>query len=160
MGPPPSPSSARSRARSGCGPSASLGNHSSRTRVFHRSPPDARGRRALPPHYSGSNGLGVPHAQAWQLTGKGVHGDQGAHDVRPVGSKYLLEEAIGRGATGTVWRARQRETAGAEAAVAGRPGELVAIKVLKEELAEDPDIVMRFLRERSVLLRLTHPNIV
>ncbi|GAA0609018.1 serine/threonine-protein kinase [Streptomyces crystallinus] len=80
--------------------------------------------------------------------------------MRPVGSKYLLEEPLGRGATGTVWRARQREAAGAEAAVAGRPGETVAIKVLKEELANDADIVMRFLRERSVLLRLTHPNIV
>jgi len=80
--------------------------------------------------------------------------------VRPVGSKYLLEEPIGRGATGTVWRASQRETAGAEAAVPGQPGETVAIKVLKEELANDADIVMRFLRERSVLLRLTHPNIV
>ncbi|WP_217146872.1 serine/threonine-protein kinase, partial [Streptomyces sp. AC627_RSS907] len=80
--------------------------------------------------------------------------------MRPVGSKYLLEEPLGRGATGTVWRARQREAAGAEAAVAGQPGETVAIKVLKEELAHDPEIVMRFLRERSVLLRLTHPNIV
>ncbi|MBF6047435.1 protein kinase [Streptomyces sp. NRRL B-1677] len=80
--------------------------------------------------------------------------------MRPVGSKYLLEEVLGRGATGTVWRARQREAAGAEAAVSGRPGETVAIKVLKEELASDADVVMRFLRERSVLLRLTHPNIV
>ncbi|MFE2267298.1 serine/threonine-protein kinase [Streptomyces griseosporeus] len=94
--------------------------------------------------------------------------------MRPVGSKYLLEEPLGRGATGTVWRARMgvppaaelagaargRETAGAEAAVAGQPGETVAIKVLKEELANDADVVMRFLRERSVLLRLTHPNIV
>ncbi|WP_406344270.1 serine/threonine-protein kinase [Streptomyces sp. NBC_00648] len=80
--------------------------------------------------------------------------------MRPVGSKYLLEEPLGRGATGTVWRASQREAAGAEAAVAGQPGETVAIKVLKEELANDADVVMRFLRERSVLLRLTHPNIV
>ncbi|MGW5196339.1 serine/threonine-protein kinase [Streptomyces spiralis] len=80
--------------------------------------------------------------------------------MRPVGSKYLLEEPLGRGATGTVWRARQREAAGAEAAVPGQPGETVAIKVLKEELANDADVVMRFLRERSVLLRLTHPNIV
>lgn len=80
--------------------------------------------------------------------------------MRPVGSKYLLEEVLGRGATGTVWRARQREAAGAEAAVAGQPGEALAIKVLKEELANDADVVMRFLRERSVLLRLTHPNIV
>jgi serine/threonine-protein kinase len=80
--------------------------------------------------------------------------------VRPVGSKYFLEEPLGRGATGTVWRGRQRETAGAEAAVQGAPGETVAIKVLKEELANDADVVTRFLRERSVLLRLTHPNIV
>ncbi|UED86038.1 serine/threonine-protein kinase [Streptomyces profundus] len=83
--------------------------------------------------------------------------------MRPVGSKYLLEEPLGRGATGTVWRGRQREAAGEDAAVAGQPGELVAVKVLKEELAHDPDVVMRFLRERSVLLRLSaanHGNIV
>ncbi|GGO97424.1 serine/threonine-protein kinase [Wenjunlia tyrosinilytica] len=77
--------------------------------------------------------------------------------MRPVGSKYLLEEPLGRGATGTVWRAHVRESGDA---AASRPGETVAIKVLREELASDPDIVMRFLRERSVLLRLTHPNIV
>ncbi|MEU8523046.1 serine/threonine-protein kinase [Streptomyces sp. NPDC048577] len=79
--------------------------------------------------------------------------------MRPIGSKYLLEEPLGRGATGTVWRARMGAPPG-ESAVPGRPGETVAIKVLKEELANDADIVMRFLRERSVLLRLTHPNIV
>ncbi|MEU9078857.1 protein kinase [Kitasatospora sp. NPDC048538] len=77
--------------------------------------------------------------------------------MRPVGSKYLLEETLGRGATGTVWRGRVRpdvQVPGSE------PGQLVAIKVLREELAADPDVVMRFLRERSLLLRLTHPNIV
>ncbi|MGW7003907.1 serine/threonine-protein kinase [Streptomyces sp. NPDC054933] len=80
--------------------------------------------------------------------------------MRPVGSKYLLEEPLGRGATGTVWRARVREAADPAEGTASQAGEAVAIKVLKEELASDPDIVMRFLRERSVLLRLTHPNIV
>lgn len=68
---------------------------------------------------------------------------------RPVGSKYLLEETLGRGASGTVWRARVRDT-----------GEVVAVKVLREELAGDPDVVTRFLRERSLLLRLSHPNLV
>ncbi|WP_052433179.1 serine/threonine-protein kinase, partial [Streptacidiphilus carbonis] len=75
--------------------------------------------------------------------------------MRPVGSKYLLEEPLGRGATGTVWRAQVRDESGSGAAP-----QQVAIKVLKEELATDPDVVMRFLRERSVLLRLVHPNIV
>ncbi|KQV11649.1 MULTISPECIES: serine/threonine-protein kinase [unclassified Kitasatospora] len=77
--------------------------------------------------------------------------------MRPVGSKYLLEEALGRGATGTVWRARVREGVVVLGIEPGRP---VAIKILREELAADPDVVMRFLRERSVLLRLSHPNIV
>ncbi|MER8185419.1 serine/threonine-protein kinase [Kitasatospora sp. NPDC094015] len=77
--------------------------------------------------------------------------------MRPVGSKYLLEDSLGRGATGTVWRGRVRE----DVAVNGlQPGQAVAVKVLREELAADPDIVMRFLRERSALLRLSHPNIV
>ncbi|MEV4614053.1 serine/threonine-protein kinase [Kitasatospora sp. NPDC049258] len=77
--------------------------------------------------------------------------------MRPVGSKYLLEESLGRGATGTVWRGRVRD----DVAVPGlQPGQAVAVKVLREELAADPDIVMRFLRERSALLRLSHPNIV
>ncbi|GAA2091444.1 hypothetical protein GCM10009759_16050 [Kitasatospora saccharophila] len=68
-----------------------------------------------------------------------------------------MEEGLGRGATGTVWRGRVRE----DAAVPGLvPGQAVAVKVLREELAADPDVVMRFLRERSVLLRLSHPNIV
>ncbi|MFB7124881.1 protein kinase [Kitasatospora sp. NPDC056273] len=77
--------------------------------------------------------------------------------MRPVGSKYLLDETLGRGATGTVWRGVVRE----DVQVPGcPPGQRVAIKVLREELAADPDVVMRFLRERSLLLRLTHPNIV
>jgi len=68
---------------------------------------------------------------------------------RPVGSKYLLQETLGRGASGTVWRASVRDT-----------GEIVAVKVLREELGTDPDVVTRFLRERSLLLNLRHPNLV
>ena len=37
--------------------------------------------------------------------------------MRPVGSKYLLEEPLGRGATGTVWRARVRDDSGSGAAL-------------------------------------------
>src|SRR5690606_1518952 len=85
---------------------------------------------------------------------------QGAHDVRPVGSKYLLEEPLGRGATRTVWRARQREPAGAAAAVPRQPGETAAIKVRKEELANGAGGERRCLRARSGLRRLTHPPVV
>ncbi|WP_063835982.1 serine/threonine-protein kinase [Actinacidiphila yeochonensis] len=75
--------------------------------------------------------------------------------MRPVGSKYLLEEPLGRGATGTVWRGRVRDDQGGVV-----QDTVVAVKVLKEELAGDPDVVTRFLRERSALLRLRHPHIV
>ena len=68
---------------------------------------------------------------------------------RLLGSRYVLDEPLGRGASGTVWRGRVRDT-----------GEPVAIKVLREELASDPDVVTRFLRERSLLLRVRHPNLV
>ncbi|MBW8481680.1 serine/threonine-protein kinase [Actinomadura parmotrematis] len=67
----------------------------------------------------------------------------------PLGSRYLLTERIGRGGMGVVWRALDRET-GAERAV----------KVLRAELAEDPDALTRFVRERTALLRVRHPGVV
>lgn len=98
---------------------------------------------------AGQAGISTPDGPGPPRSHTGQDHNEGAHDVRPVGSKYLLEEVLGRGATGTVWRAQVRDE-----------HDTVAIKVLKEELASDPDIVMRFLRERSVLVRLRHPHIV
>lgn len=68
---------------------------------------------------------------------------------RPLGSSYLLDETLGSGSSGLVWRGHQRGD--------GRP---VAVKVLRPELADDPDAVARFLRERTTLVRLDHPNLV
>ncbi|MDQ1250021.1 MAG: hypothetical protein QG597_4398 [Actinomycetota bacterium] len=68
--------------------------------------------------------------------------------TRPLGSGYVLLDVIGRGAMGEVWRARTRA------------GEDVAVKVLRAGLADDPELVTRFLREREILTRLNHPNLV
>lgn len=68
---------------------------------------------------------------------------------RALGSRYELVDRLGAGAMGEVWRARDRSTGG-----------LVAAKVLRSELARDPDLVGRFVQERAILLRLTHPGIV
>src|SRR5262245_50981390 len=69
----------------------------------------------------------------------------------PPGSRlgaYELIEIIGAGGMGIVYRARdlklQRE---------------VALKVLPEALALDPDRIARFRREATVLASLNHPNI-
>ncbi len=67
----------------------------------------------------------------------------------PLGSRYLLDEVIGTGATGRVWRARRRED--------GLP---VAVKVLREEFSASADAVVRFLRERTTLRSLQHPYLV
>ncbi|MGA8114648.1 MAG: serine/threonine-protein kinase, partial [Actinocatenispora sp.] len=64
-----------------------------------------------------------------------------------VGSRYRATDMIGQGSFGTVFRGHG-------------PAGPVAIKLLRPDLAADPDLVDRFLRERSLLLRLRHPNLV
>jgi serine/threonine protein kinase, bacterial len=66
----------------------------------------------------------------------------------PLGSRYVLLDEIGAGAMGTVWRARHRET-----------GETVAVKLLRDGLAGDQELVLRFVQERNVMRTLCHPNI-
>lgn len=66
-----------------------------------------------------------------------------------LGASYRLEERIGSGAAGEVWRA-----------IDTRTGETVAAKLLRPEHVADPAIVERFVRERSLLTGLRHPNIV
>ena len=68
---------------------------------------------------------------------------------RAIGSRYELDDEIGRGAFGAVWRGSVRST-----------GEPVAIKVLLEEFAADADVVTRFLRERTALVGLNHRSLV
>jgi serine/threonine protein kinase len=67
---------------------------------------------------------------------------------RPLGSSYMLEDVIGRGAMGQVWRGRDRD------------GHQLAFKLLRPELTEDPKVVERFVQERSILTSIRHPNVV
>jgi serine/threonine-protein kinase len=60
-----------------------------------------------------------------------------------------LEEEIGRGAMGRVFRARHL-----------RLDRAVAVKFLPPELAADPAFEARFAREARAMARLAHPNIV
>lgn len=68
---------------------------------------------------------------------------------RPLGASYLLTELIGHGAAGEVWLGIDRRTQ-----------EPVAAKLLRSEFVADHELVGRFLRERSILVGLRHPNIV
>jgi tetratricopeptide (TPR) repeat protein len=62
--------------------------------------------------------------------------------------RYTVERELGRGATSVVWLARDREH-----------GRMVAIKILREELAAGVT-AERFLREVQVTAQLHHPHIV
>ncbi len=64
-----------------------------------------------------------------------------------VAERFMVEVAIASGGMGSVYRARDLET-----------GRLVALKLLRGEI--QPETVVRFEREATVLSRLSHPNIV
>jgi hypothetical protein len=68
---------------------------------------------------------------------------------RIVDNKYRIEQLIGRGGMGAVYRARDM-----------RLDRLVALKVVRAELLSDPDSRLRFRREAQIVARLQHPSIV
>ncbi len=63
--------------------------------------------------------------------------------------RYTLEELIGEGGTGRVYRARQEAT-----------GREVAVKLLRESLIHDDASVKRFQREARAACRINHPNAI
>lgn len=63
--------------------------------------------------------------------------------------KYEIVSLIGRGGMGVVYQARDN--------VLGR---IVALKVMTSDLAVDPEVHVRFLREARSVAALQHPNIV
>jgi serine/threonine protein kinase len=67
--------------------------------------------------------------------------------ARKIGSRYTAHQVLGRGSAGTVW-------------LGEGPDGPVAIKLLREDLASDQDLVGRFVQERTALLSLDHPHIV
>jgi serine/threonine protein kinase len=72
----------------------------------------------------------------------------GEHSQGQICGKYVLEQIIGRGGMGTVWRARNI-----------RSGEGVAIKIINEDLLAEPGLRARFQNEVNRHARLNHSNI-
>ncbi|PZT72048.1 MULTISPECIES: serine/threonine-protein kinase [unclassified Streptomyces] len=67
--------------------------------------------------------------------------------ARKIGSRYTAHQILGRGSAGTVW-------------LGDGPEGSVAIKLLREDLASDQELVGRFVQERTALLGLDHPHVV
>ena len=68
---------------------------------------------------------------------------------RRLGSAYILDEMIGSGVQGTVWKGRKE---GSE--------QPLAFKILRRDLTSEPGVVDAFLRERETLRRITSPNVI
>src|SRR5258708_27778648 len=74
---------------------------------------------------------------------------QGPLSGQRLGNKYQLDELLGRGGFGAVYKAQNLYL--------NRPQ---AIKVLLEEHFNDPSFRERFIREAQTLAGLSHPNIL
>ncbi|MCP4444389.1 MAG: serine/threonine protein kinase [Myxococcales bacterium] len=68
---------------------------------------------------------------------------------RLVDSRYRVEEILGRGGMGVVYKIKHQ-----------RMGKIAAMKVLHSEMAKNPEVVARFQREAEAVSRLAHPNTV
>ena len=66
-----------------------------------------------------------------------------------VGERYEILEVLGEGGMGAVYKAEDREL-----------GRLVALKVIRPELAANPDILQRFKQEILLSSKVTHRNVV
>ncbi len=68
---------------------------------------------------------------------------------RIIADRYRIEELLGRGGMGVVYRVEHT-----------RIGKLMAMKLLHGQLARDKDVVKRFKREAEAVSKLDHPNTV
>jgi serine/threonine-protein kinase len=75
--------------------------------------------------------------------------DQESFDTDHVIAGYRLDEKLGAGSMGTVYKARQLSL-----------DREVAIKLLSPHLARKKDYVERFLREARAVAKLNHPNVI
>jgi serine/threonine-protein kinase len=66
-----------------------------------------------------------------------------------VDARYAIENVIGEGGMGTVYRAKHVAL-----------GRALALKVLKTDLAKEADLAARFLQEAQATAAIKHPNIV
>jgi serine/threonine protein kinase len=65
-----------------------------------------------------------------------------------VGGRFLLERALGAGGVGKVYEALQEDL-----------GRKVAVKLVRSELATEPEVLERFRREARAVAALAHPHI-
>jgi tetratricopeptide (TPR) repeat protein/predicted Ser/Thr protein kinase len=76
-------------------------------------------------------------------------GAAGLHPGVVLADRYEIVQMLGEGGMGAVYKAKDREL-----------DRLVAVKVIRPELAERPDILQRFKRELILARQVTHRNVI
>jgi tetratricopeptide (TPR) repeat protein len=113
-------------------------------------------RASAPPMAPGPGTFGAPSSLGGALSPPPSHGERSSAPPEelnlPAGcviaGRYRIEEELGRGGMGVVYRAIDLEL-----------GEAIAVKIFGQPL-DDPNLILRFKQELSISRSLAHPNII
>src|SRR5882757_9052379 len=88
---------------------------------------------------------GLPRGAIYVLRSSAMAAEPGLAPGSIIGGIYKIRRLIGQGGMGEVYAAE------------GRGGEKIALKVLHERAAQDPDLVARFNREANIAKQIQSP---
>ena len=91
----------------------------------------------------------LPYARQGPASTSNISSFQGLRQGVVFGGRYEIQGVLGQGGMGAVYKARDREL-----------DRLIALKVIRPELATDPAILQRFKQELILSRNITHKNVV
>jgi eukaryotic-like serine/threonine-protein kinase len=91
----------------------------------------------------------LPYVRPTSLSTSSISAFQGLQPGVLFGERYEIMGVLGQGGMGAVYKARDREL-----------DRLIALKVIRPELATDPAILLRFKQELILSRNITHKNVV
>jgi serine/threonine protein kinase/tetratricopeptide (TPR) repeat protein len=91
----------------------------------------------------------LPYARTAPPSMSNISAFQGLQPGVLFGGRYEIQGVLGQGGMGAVYKARDREL-----------DRLIALKVIRPELATDPAILLRFKQELILSRNITHKNVV